>query len=127
MKYLKLFENYNDKFIGYHVTRRKNLKSILKNGIEPRIPKDYGDTGDIKGVYLFKSLEDTETALYSWLGERIEDWEEENDKEYDEVVLAINIKDLDLFDSVEYEWICLEDIKPDRIIDILGPDLKSIK
>ena len=116
-----LNENINEPKFAYHVTRRKNLNSIKKKGLEPRIPKDYGTDGDIKGVYLFKTIEDTQNALYNWLGERIEEWEEENDKEYDEVVLKINISGLEemLIDSVEYEWTCLVTIEPSRIIGII--------
>lgn len=111
-------ENY---IFAYHVTRRKNLDSIYKNGIEPRIPKDFGIDGDIKGVYLFKTIEDTENALYNWLGERIEEWEEENNDEYDEVVLKIDITGLydNLIDTVEYEWTCLVNIVPNRIVEII--------
>jgi len=114
-------EQVNEPKFAYHVTRRKNLPSIKKKGLEPRVPKDYGTDGDIKGVYLFKTIEDTQNALYNWLGERIEEWEEENDKEYDEVVLKINIDGLeqDLIDSVEYEWTCLVNIEPLRIVDVI--------
>ena len=113
-------ENVNEQNFAYHVTRRKNLNSINKKGLEPRIPIDYGIAGDVKGVYLFKTIEDTQNALYNWLGERIEEWEEKNDKEYDEVVLKININGLEehLIDSVEYEWTCLVNIEPSRIVDI---------
>jgi hypothetical protein len=114
-------ENVNESKFAYHVTRRKNLPSINKKGLEPRVPKDYGTEGDIKGVYLFKTIEDTQNALYNWLGERIEEWEEENDKEYDEVVLKINIDGLEehLIDSVEYEWTCVVNIEPSRIVDVI--------
>lgn len=106
---------------AYHVTRRENLPSIMSKGLEPRIPNDYGTSGDIKGVYLFKTIEDVEGALYNWLGERIEEWEEENDLVYDEVVLKINIVGLEhhLIDSVEYEWTCVVNIEPSRIIEII--------
>ena len=106
---------------AYHVTRRENLDSIYKNGIETRIPKDFGIDGDIKGVYLFKTIEDTENALYNWLGERIEEWEEENNEEYDEVVLKIDITGLykHLIDTVEFEWTCLVNIEPNKIIEII--------
>lgn len=116
-----LNEQINEPKFAYHVTRRKNIPSIKKKGLEPRIPKDYGIDGDIKGVYLFKTIEDTENALYNWLGERIEEWEEENNKEYDEVVLKINISELEehLIDSVEYEWICIINVEPSRIVDII--------
>ena len=114
-------ENINEPNFAYHVTRRKNFNSIKKKGIEPRVPTDYGDNGDIKGVYLFKTIEDTQNALYNWLGERIEEWEEENDKEYDEIVLKINIDGLEnhLIDSVEYEWTCLVNIQPTRIVGVI--------
>ena len=112
--------NENDKNVfGYHVTRRKNLPSIKRNGLLPQVPEDYGDSGDIKGVYLFKSLNDTQTALYQWLGERIEEWEEENNENYGEVILKVDLSGLDLIDSVEYEWISTDIIEPNRIIDVL--------
>jgi hypothetical protein len=114
-------ETVNEPKFAYHVTRRKNLNSIKKKGLEPRIPIDYGTDGDVKGVYLFKTIEDTQNALYNWLGERIEEWEEENNKEYDEVVLKINISGLEehLIDSAEYEWTCLVNIVPSRIVDLI--------
>jgi hypothetical protein len=104
---------------AYHVTSRRNLKSIMRKGLEPRIPEDYGVNGDVKGVYLFKTLDDTKNALYNWLGERIEEIEEETGKNYNEVVLKINISGLEayLIDSVEYEWTCLVKIVPSRIVD----------
>ena len=105
--------------IGYHVTRRLNLPSIKRNGLLPQVPEDYGDSGDIEGVYLFKSLDDAQNALYNWLGERIEDWEEENDEDYDEVILKVDLSGLNLIDSVEYEWISTDIIEPNRIIDVL--------
>jgi hypothetical protein len=106
--------------VAYHVTRRENLPSIFEKGLEPRIPTDYGPDGDIKGVYLFKTLDDTKNALYNWLGERIEEWEEENDQEYNEVVLEMNIDGLEnhLLDTVEYEWTCMVIIEPERIVNV---------
>ena len=114
-------ENTIEEKFAYHVTNRKNLKSIMKRGLEPRVPHDYGNNGDTKGVYLFKTIDDTKNALYNWLGERIEEWEEETGKVYDEVVLKINIDGLEehLIDSVEYEWTCLVVIEPSRIVEVL--------
>lgn len=114
-------ENINNPKFAYHVTRRKNIRSIMKKGLEARVPIDYGTEGDIKGVYLFKTVEDTQNALYNWLGERIEEWEEENDKEYDEVVLKVNIEGLEeyLIDSVDYEWTCVVDIEPSRVVEVI--------
>ena len=112
---------YGVKGFAYHVTSRKNLKSIKSKGLEPRVSTDYGDNGGAKAVYLFKTEDDTKTALSQWLGERICDWEEENDTEYDEIVLKINITGLDeyLIDTVDYEWTCLIHIDPSRIVDVL--------
>lgn len=108
-------ENKENSNFAYHVTSSKNMKSILSDGLEPRVPEDFGEKGDLKGVYLFKTYEDTENALYNWLGERIGDIEDETGEDYDEVILKINIDGLDLYDSVEYEWVCLEYISPERI------------
>lgn len=93
----------------------------MKKGLEPRVPEDYGENGDIKGVYLFKTIEDTENALFNWLGERIEEIEEETGKEYDEIVLKVDISGLQeqLLDTVEYEWVCLVNIEPYRIIEVI--------
>jgi len=115
-----LKENNNNKIFGYHVTRRENLKSIKKIGLEPRVPQDYGENGDTKGVYLFKTIDDTKNALYNWLGERIDEWEEDNNEEYDEIVLKVDLTGLEenLIDSVEFEWTCLINIKPSRIVSV---------
>lgn len=113
-------ENHSEQKFAYHITRRENLPSIYENGLEARVPVDYGEDGDIKGVYLFKTLDDAKNALFNWFGERIEEWEEENDEKYDEVALKVNIEGLDanLIDSVEYEWTCLIDIEPSRIVNV---------
>jgi hypothetical protein len=120
MKNIKSFESFNNpRIIGYHVTNQSNLKKILKTGLEPRIPEDFGEKGDVKGVYLFKTGDDTNNALYNWFGERIEEWEEENDKEFKETILVVDLTGLDLYDSVEFEWTCLEHIPPERIIQVI--------
>jgi hypothetical protein len=118
MKHLMIYDNFN-KRLAFHITQRRNLKSILKNGLIPSIPADF-NTDEFKGVYLFKTKSDAENALYNWLGERIEEWEEENDKEYDEVCLTVDISGLEsnLIDSVEYEWTCTKKILPSRILSI---------
>lgn len=35
--------NQDGKLIGYHITQERNLKNILKKGLVPRVPKDFGD------------------------------------------------------------------------------------
>lgn len=107
---------------GYHVTRRVNLPSIKKVGLEPKVPEDFGPDGDEKGVYLFKTYDDMINALYNWLGERIEEWEEESGEEYDEIALKINLSHIDpqnIHDTVEYEWTVTETIPPEAIVEIL--------
>jgi hypothetical protein len=123
---IKDFNSYFNDIYGkdnpthaYHVTSRKNLESIMKDGLEPRVPEDYGLDGDTKGIYLFRTKDDMGNALMNWFGERIEEWEEENGQDYDEVGLVINIKGLELIDSVEYEWISIDHISPDRIISTI--------
>lgn len=123
--HINTFENHSvdNKLntIAYHVTRRSNLDSIRNIGLEPRIPKDFGLEGDVKGVYLFKTIDDVENSLYNWLGERIDEWEEETGEEYDEIVLKIDLTGLEkeLIDSVEYEWTCITTIESHRIIDVI--------
>jgi len=114
-------EQSEDKILGYHVTSKRNLKSIYKQGLLPHVPEDYGTSGDVEGVYLFKSLDDTRNALYNWFGERIEEIEEETGRPYNEVCLEVDLTGLDLYDSVEYEWTCLEVIPPDRILRVIDP------
>lgn len=112
---------YNDgKLLGYHVTSKRNIKSIMKKGLVPHVPEDYGTDGDIEGVYLFKSIEDTRNALYNWFGERIEEIEEETGRDYNEVCLEVDLTDMEgsLIDSVEYEWTCVDVIPPERILRV---------
>lgn len=112
--------NQDGKLLGYHVTQERNLKSIMKKGLVPKVPKDFGDDGDYKGVYLFKTKDDMDNAMYNWMGERIEEWEEDNDKEFKETLLTVDLTGMEfsLIDSVEYEWTCTETIPPERIIKI---------
>lgn len=112
----------DDRF-GYHVTNHKNIPSIMKKGLEPRVPEDFGIDGDEIGVYLFKSKDDMETALMNWMGERIEEWEEEHGEKYQEVALKIDLSKLNpenIKDSVGFEWIVKETIPPEAIIDVLN-------
>lgn len=116
-----------DRFIGenqfaYHVTRRKNLPSIQKTGLEPKVPEDFGLVGDKRGVYLFKTYDDMVNGLYNWLGMRIEDWEETHGEEYDEIGLKIDMNKINpdsIEDSVDYEWIVTETIQPEAIIELI--------
>ena len=57
----------------YHVTSRKNLASIRRNGLKMHIPKDMDDE---EGVFLFKDYGDAEDAVMTWLGDRFDEDEE---------------------------------------------------
>jgi len=87
----------------------------MTKGLLPSVPLDMEDT---KGVYLFKSIDDMTNALMNWFGERIEEWEEENDKLWEEIYIKIDLTGLEVHDSVEYEWTCLEAISPQRFLQI---------
>ena len=110
-----VYEAMNKKTLGYHITRRTNLPSIRLNGLLPSVPEEFQDE---EGVYFFKSKEGAVDALYNWLGERIEEWEEDNGEEYDEVCLTVDLTGLEseLQDWGGYEWIYPHVIPPARII-----------
>lgn len=58
----------------YHVTPSENLPSILGSGLKPAIGPRSAELGEPQPfVYLFRSLQDVETALMNWLGEALED------------------------------------------------------
>jgi len=120
---IKKFEQFTNTLFGWHVTRRSNIPSIVEQGLIPKIPEDYGKHGDTKAVYLFKTPDDASTAMSQWMGDRIEDWEEEHDEEYDEIVLKVDLTgfEKDLHDTVEFEWTCLRTIPPERIISVHEP------
>ena len=96
--------------IMYHVTPTKNLRSIMKNGLRPRV----GDRsvklhGEENGIFLFPTLDDVEDAVSNWLGD-------EFDEDEDLTLLAIDVSGLPLVDSnAGYEKIAKTAISPDRI------------
>lgn len=101
--------------IGYHVTRKDLLPLIMSQGLLPQVP---ADMDDIKAVYLFKTLGDMNNALLNWLGERMDEWEEETGQVWEEVYIKVDLTGLTVFDSVEYEWACLETISAERFLQI---------
>ena len=101
---------------AFHITPISNLKSILKNGIQPKIGErssqltSEGMPLESKPrVYLFPSKEDCDTALYQWLGEEFEDLEE------DLVILQVNLKGMAFEQTCDFEIAVLKTIKPVRI------------
>ena len=115
-----IFENMVNRHLVYHVTSKHNLTQIQKQGLIPKVPEDYGENGDEIGIYCFPSRNDVENALMNWLGERIEDWEDETGKSYDEVLLILDISGLSFTEDpdVGYEIIVKEPITPDRILKV---------
>lgn len=115
-----LYENMN-KNIVYHVTSKRYLPSIYQNGLTPNIPEDYGDAGDEIGIYCFPSMGDVENAMMNWLGDRISEWEEEEQTEYQEIVLVLDISGLKIKENhdVDYEIIVKEPISSDRIVNLV--------
>jgi hypothetical protein len=114
MKHLKTFESHS-KVIGYHITFKHLIDVIKEEGLKPQVPSDMED---IEAVYLFKTIDDAKNALMNWLGERIEEMEEEQDMTFEELCLEIDLTGLEIVDTVEYEWACLDLITPDRILSI---------
>ncbi len=106
-----------NKIIGYHVTFKHLLNSIQKNGLIPSIPKDVV-FDEHKAVFLFKTIDDAQNAIYNWLGERIEELEEELGRELSERLLTVDLTGLTLINTVEYEWACLDVIQPSRILKV---------
>lgn len=58
----------------YHVTARRHLGSIRRNGLKVMTPKDM--EGEESGVYLFRSKEEVEDAVMNWLGDRFDEDED---------------------------------------------------
>ena len=54
--------------IVYHVSLKRNLKSIMKYGLIPKIGTRSKELKEEKAVFLFTTREDMETALGQWLG-----------------------------------------------------------
>jgi len=102
--------------LAYHITFKHLLPSIQNKGLLPNKPEDYA--GELKGVFLFKTIDDAENALTNWLGERIEDLEEKAGFEFEELLLTIDISNLNCINGAGYELVCLNVIPPNRIINI---------
>jgi hypothetical protein len=103
--------------LAYHVTFKHLLPSIRQQGLVPHVPDDTVFT-ELKAVFLFKSKEDAKNALYNWLGERIEEMEEEAGFEFEDVLLTVDISGLDCVETTGYEWSCLNVIEPRRILKV---------
>lgn len=97
------------KTYAYHVTPSSNIKSIMKTGLEPRMPEEGGDMA----VSLFKTLKDANIQTNLWLGKKC--------NQVELSLLKIEITGLNLTETFPFELIttCLEPIHPDRIVKVL--------
>lgn len=94
----------------YHVTLKRNLQSILENGIIPAIGKRSLEKGEkLPMIYLFPSKEHCEDALLGWLGDCFEN---EDD---DLIILVIHPDSLLVVDSGHFELTCCLAIAPSSI------------
>lgn len=107
---------------AYHVTPEKKMESILKYGFIPQIGENSELAGETeKSVYLFKTLEDADTALGQWFGELYEDLDEKL------VIFEINIDNLDIIDYGNgFEIECRHVISPKNIIKIMDEKYDEI-
>lgn len=72
----------------FHVTPRKNLESILENGLIPQIGERSLEIGEpVEAVFLFPNFEEMNNALYNWFGEEFDDDEDEL------IILQIDLPD----------------------------------
>jgi hypothetical protein len=53
----------------YHVTPSRNLKRIAREGLRARRGARSRKLGEDKGVFLFPTQEEAETATANWLGD----------------------------------------------------------
>lgn len=61
----------------YHITPAINLKSIIQHGLIPQIGSNAQAIGETKpAIYLFPTIEDSDTALGSWLDDLYDDNED---------------------------------------------------
>ena len=72
----------------FHVTPRKNLESILENGLIPQIGERSSEIGEpVEAVFLFPNFDEMNNELYNWFGEEFDDDEDEL------IILQIDLPD----------------------------------
>ena len=103
-------EDTENKFV-YHITPTKNLSSIEKHGLMPKLgDRSSKIAGEQSGIYTFPNKDAAEDALMNWLGD-------EFDEDEPLTMLKINISGLE--DSItrgaDYELIVNTTIEPNRI------------
>jgi len=94
----------------YHITLKKKLNSIMKNGLIPQIGPRSKWAEDEFGIFLFPSIDDMNNALDQWFGDLFLE---------NTILMSLEITipdDFPIFDSiVEYEKISKIVIPPEYI------------
>lgn len=94
----------------YHVSLKRNLKSIMEQGLIPKIGARSKEAGEEKGIFLFSSRDDMNCALEQWLGAL---FSEQTVLMSLEITLPNNFSIMD--STVEYEKISKIPIPPEYI------------
>jgi hypothetical protein len=106
---MKIFEVTSTPKYMYHVTPKKNLRFIKKEGLVPQTGANsalYGETEN--KIYLFPSIDDAENAVMNWLGDLY-------DEDIALALLQVDVSGIELGSEVGYEQYTLSSIPPDRI------------
>jgi len=94
----------------FHVTLQSNIASIFEKGLIPQIGERSERMEHESGIFLFDSYNSVENAMMNWLGEELEDTEE------DIVLLAVKLPDdFPLKKEVEWEYVSTQTIPPSCI------------
>lgn len=93
----------------FHVTRKENLYSIMKNGLIPQIGENSEGLENEPLVFLFPDEDSMNTALSSWFGALYDDEDEL-------ISLKISLPtNWELISDVEYEYASKYLIPPEYI------------
>lgn len=57
----------------YHVTAKRNLKKILKDGLVPKVGARSKKLRETPGVYFFTDLVEARDGVSNWLGDEFSD------------------------------------------------------
>ena len=108
----------------YHVTATERVESIRRNGLTADLTGASDPAHTDAGVWLFASMDSEESEGTTYVHRHGTD-NYSGDLEY--AVVVIDAEGCDLIPDPEYpegvSMICLHDIDPERIVDIITVDL----
>ena len=103
----------------YHVTPSRNLQSIINQGLIPQIgARSQQIEGEICGIFCFKSLDDLDAAMSSWLGDLFDEDEQLSLIEVDPTDAIMANPD----DCAEFEVVFTTPIGPNNL-KVLSEDI----